>query len=173
MSQHRTKEPSTKQNPVFCRKRAKVLSNQLYFNITTETQSLVSFYHCVSRWACRLFAAEAPCLPITSTLGPRHVKVVSISCRIHLLHRTLTDSILLSLKPFDRTKKMKRSGRREAEGKMERWKGSEGTGSGRESKRRGKRESYLALCRPSASLALGKKLNTVFCFALGWVYCHV
>lgn len=50
-------------------------------------------------------------------LGPRRVKVVSISCRIHLLHRSLTDSILLSLKPFDKTKKVKRRERREAEGK--------------------------------------------------------
>lgn len=31
----------------------------------------------------------------------------------------LTDSILLSLKPFDKTKKVKRSERRMAEGKME------------------------------------------------------
>lgn len=52
-------------------------------------------------------------------LGPRRVKVVSISCRIHLLHCTLTDSILLSLKPFDKTKKMKRRQRKEAEKEKE------------------------------------------------------
>lgn len=58
-------------------------------------------------------------LPVTSMLGPRRVKVVSISCRIHLLHCTLTDSILLSLKSFDKTKKMKRRQRREAEKEKE------------------------------------------------------
>lgn len=77
---------------------------------------LVSF-HSVSLWACRLFAAETPCLPITLTLGPRHVKALPISCRKLLLHRTLTDSILFSLNPFDMTKEVKRSGRKEAEGK--------------------------------------------------------
>lgn len=132
---------SKEQNRIFCRKGSPVLSNQLYFNITSETQSLVSFYHSVSQ---RLFATEAPCLPVTSTLGPRHVKTVPISCRIHLLHRMLTDSILFSLNPFVMTKKVKRSGRKEAEGKTKmkrigRYREME-RDSGRERKTRGKRE---------------------------------
>lgn len=119
MARHSANKPSTKnKNRIFGRgKKPPALSNQLYFNITTETQSLVSFYHSVAQRACRLFAAEAPCPPITSTLSPRHVKTVPISCRIHLLHRPLTDSILFSLNPYDMSKEVKRSGGKEAEGK--------------------------------------------------------
>lgn len=52
-----------------------------------------------------------PKLPITSALGPHHVKVVSISCRILLLHRSLTDSILLSLKPLWQDKESEEEGK--------------------------------------------------------------
>ncbi len=41
-AQQSTKEPSTEQDRIFCSKGSTVLSNQLHFNITTETQSLVS-----------------------------------------------------------------------------------------------------------------------------------
>lgn len=105
------KKPNTDWSRFLCRKGATALSSQLYFNITTETQSLVSLHLSASHRTCRLFAVESPCLPITSTLGPHRVKVVSISCRIHLLCCTLTDNILLSLKPFDKTKEVKRRGK--------------------------------------------------------------
>lgn len=113
------------QNRIFCRKGSPVLSNQLYFNITAETQSLVSFYHSVSQRAWRLFATEAPCLPITSTLSPRHVKTVPISCRIHLLHCMLT-VFYLAWTPLSWQRKWRVvEGRRLRE--RRRWKGSEGT----------------------------------------------
>lgn len=45
-----------------------------------------------------LSATHPPEPPLTSTLGPRHVKVVSIRCRIHLLLFCTLDSVLPSLK---------------------------------------------------------------------------
>lgn len=96
-----TDDPCTKnKTESFAQTGSPALSNRLYFNITTETQSPVSLYSSVSQRACWVYAAETPCLPITSMLGPRHVKAAPISRRIHPLHRMLTDSILFSLRPL-------------------------------------------------------------------------
>lgn len=156
-------------NWIQCRGGPTVLSNQLYFNITKETKFPVSFHHSASRWACRLFSAEAPCIPITSLLGPRCVKVVSIPCRIHLLYRTLTDCILLSLKLFDKAKKVKRRGEAEKAKAIKR------IGRYQEvelDRKLGKRE-LLGAMRLVNYFSAWEKAQDFFCLAFGSIYCHV
>lgn len=132
--------------------------------------------HSASQWACWLFAAESPCLPITSTFGPRCVKVVSIPCQIHLLAACWQIGFYWAWNSLTR-QRIWRGGKDELRSKkkmnMKSIRKVPGGGRKEKMERGGEREHYLAPCRLSASLALGKRLNSDFCFALGWVYCHV
>lgn len=131
------------------------------------------FYHSVSQWACRLFAAEAPCIHVTFVLGPRHVKVVSASCQIHLLQFTPANSIFLSLKPFKKRGENEEEGKRmiEAEGKKkENWRRfgrhQEVMWHQQEAKKLWN-ESFLAPCGLSAKLVLGKHLAVLIAMSNG------
>lgn len=70
---------SSKLNP----RGSTVLSNQLYFNITMETKFPVCFYHSAARWACRLFAAEAPLHPHYLGARPTSCQGCVDTCAVH------------------------------------------------------------------------------------------
>lgn len=111
-----------------------------------------------------------PGSPITFVLGPRRVKVMSIPHPAHLLHRMM-DSVLLSLKPFDKPKESEEEGEEEMKKDWKLPGGRFGRKTGEE------RTNRLATGGSSAPLVLGKKLKTslfiFFGLALGCIQCHV